>query len=476
MLTAVAGLVGVVVLTVGTGFFVAQEFAYVAADRNRLQADAEAGDRAAARAVRVMRRVSFVLSGAQLGITVTGLVVGYIAKPAISELVAPVMRAAGMPAGAVGTVSVTIGFILATVIQMVLGELGPKNWGISDPERVARLLSAPTLAYVKVFGPVIRVFDGAANWVLRRVGIEPAEEVHGGATAEELDLIIEEATREGHLPRHLSDLLDRALDFADHTAGQAMVPRPEVAHINADETADHLVDLLESPGHSRYPVLGSDADDVVGVVGVKELLSLPVRRRPTTPVRKLARPAVLVPDTLPLPDVLDQLRAQGEEFACVVDEYGGLAGVLTLEDIAEELVGEFHDENDEAEPAPAREPDGAWVLPGDTRIDEAERATGIVLPQGPYETLGGLAMAALGRMPARGDEVDVPLDEPYEDHDHARIRVVELDRRVPDLVRIMLPDDPVEPDGTPHEMRGPHVGGTGAGTGDAGLYDVGGPA
>lgn len=466
MLTALAGLLGVVVLTIGTGFFVAQEFAYVAADRNRLLAEAEAGDRAAGRAVRVMRRVSFVLSGAQLGITVTGLVVGYIAKPAIGTLIAPAMRLAGLPDGAATTVSLALGFVLATVIQMVLGELGPKNWGIADPERVARLLSAPTLAYVKVFGPVIRVFDGAATWVLRRVGVEPAEEVHGGATAEELDLIIGEATRAGHLPRHLSDLLDRALDFADHTAAQAMVPRPEVAHINADETADHLVGLLESPGHSRYPVLGSDADDVVGVVGVKELLSLPVERRPATPVRKLARPAVLVPDTLPLPDVLDQLRDAGEEFACVVDEYGGLAGVLTLEDIAEELVGEFHDENDEAEPAPAREPDGSWVLPGDMRIDEAERATGIVLPQGPYETLGGLAMSALGRMPARGDEVDVPLDEPYEDHTHARIRVVELDRRVPDLVRVLLPGDPAvpaEPDAPP--------------AGDAiGRYDVGGPA
>lgn len=470
MLTALAGLAGVVVLTIGTGFFVAQEFAYVAADRNRLLADAEAGDRAAGRAVRMMRRVSFVLSGAQLGITVTGLVVGYIAKPAIGALIAPALRLAGLPDGAAGTVSLTLGFVLATVIQMVLGELGPKNWGIADPERVARLLSAPTLAYVKVFGPVIRVFDGAATWVLRRVGVEPAEEVHGGATAEELDLIIGEATREGHLPRHLSDLLDRALDFADHTAAQAMVPRPDVTHINADETADHLVDLLESPGHSRYPVLGSDADDVVGVVGVKELLSLPVERRPATPVRKLARPAVLVPDTLPLPDVLDQLRAQGEEFACVVDEYGGLAGVLTLEDIAEELVGEFHDENDEAEPAPAREPDGSWVLPGDTRIDEAERATGIVLPQGPYETLGGLAMSALGRMPARGDEVDVPLDEPYEDHGHARIRVVELDRRVPDLVRILLPGDPAVPDG-----EGPEPDEPPAGDG-AGPYDVGGPA
>ena len=445
MLTAVAGLVAVIVLTIGTGFFVAQEFAYVAADRNRMQADADAGDRAAGRAVAVMRHVSYVLSGAQLGITVTGLIVGYIAEPAIGALFAPLLRLLAVPEGAVPGISVAIGFVLATMVQMVVGELGPKNWGIADPERVARLLSAPTLAYVKVFGPVIRVFDGTANWVLRRVGIEPAEEVHGGATAEELDHIIEEATREGHLPPHLSDLLDRALDFADHTAGQAMVPRPEVAHISADTTADHLVDLLESPGHSRYPVLGSDADDVVGVVGVKELLTLPTERRPATPVRKLARPAVLVPDTLPLPDVLDQLRAQGEEFACVVDEYGGLAGVLTLEDIAEELVGEFHDENDPAEPGPAREPDGSWTLPGDTRLDEAERATGIVLPQGPYETLGGLAMSVLGRMPALGDEVDVPLEEPYEHHEHVRIRVMKLDRRVPDVVRIVLsagPDDP----------------------------------
>jgi len=445
MMTA-AGLVAVVVLTIGTGFFVAQEFAYVAADRNRLQAASEGGDRAARRALLVMHRVSFVLSGAQLGITVTGLIVGYIAKSAIGQALEPLWRAIGLPEAVLPGVSVAVGFLLATLIQMVIGELGPKNWGIADPERVARLLSAPTLAYVKLFGPVIRIFDGAASWILRRVGIEPVEEVQGGATAEELDVIIEEAAREGYLTPHLSDLLDRALDFTDHTAGQAMVPRPDVTHVNAEETTDRLVDLLASPGHSRYPVLGRDDDDVVGVVGVRELLRLPADRRASTRVSQLACPAVLVPAALSLPAVLEQLRAQSEEFACVVDEYGGLAGVLTLEDIAEELVGEFRDENDELEPEPERADDGAWTLPGDSRIDEAERATGMVLPEGPYETLAGLVLWALGRMPAVGDEVDVSLEEPYEECEQVRIRVTALSRRVPDAVRITLLDSAAHDD------------------------------
>lgn len=437
LLTASGGVLAVLILTVATGFFVACEFCYVAADRTRLRAVAETGDRSAGRALRVTERLSLMLSGAQLGITVTALIVGFIAQPSIGTLIAPALRAADVPPAAAHTTSLAVSFVLATVVQMVIGELAPKNWGMTAPEAVARRLSGAALGYLRIAGPVVRVFDGAANVLIKAMGIEPAEELAGGVTADELDQIIAEAAEGGELSRGLSDLLDRALDFTDHTAGQAKVPRPEVVYVAANEPAARIVTLLVSAGHSRYPVLAPGrTDDVVGVVGVRELLDVPVHRRTGVTCGRIARPAVLVPDSLPLPAVLERLRVEREEFACVVDEYGGLAGVLTLEDIAEELVGDIADENDTARRGAIRAPDGTWVLTGGTRIDEVHRLTDLALPAGPYSTLGGLVIAALGRMPAVGDEVDVPLERSSGPATDVRLRVLEVHRRVPASVRI----------------------------------------
>ncbi|TNY37946.1 hemolysin family protein [Thermomonospora catenispora] len=438
MLSIALGVVALFVLTAATGYFVAQEFAYVAADRAALTAAAEQGDVKARRALQVMGRLSFMLSGAQLGITVTGLIVGLLSKPALAELLEPPLTWAGVPQGAVGAVALSAGFALATVVQMVMGELIPKNWALARAEGIARALASSTLMYLAVAGPAIKLFDAAANRLLRAVGIEPAEELHHGATLEELSDIIGESYKSGHLPADLSAVLERALTFGERTADEAMVPRPNVVAVAADATVAELTERIRTSGHTNYPVYGADVDDIVGVVGVGELADDALT--PDTPVRRIARPPLLVPGSQPLYGVIERMRDTGEEFACVVDEYGGLAGILTFEDIAEELVGEITDENDRlVDPTPVPAQDGAWTVDAALRIDEVAGLTRLELPEDEaYDTLGGLVIARLGRLPRRGDRVIVKLDEDREQAGEVELEVLSVARRVPHKVRIRL--------------------------------------
>ncbi|MCG5219673.1 hemolysin family protein [Streptosporangium sp. KLBMP 9127] len=438
-MTIALGLLALVLLTVATGYFVAQEFAYVAADRGILREQAAAGDAAAERALKVTERLSFMLSGAQLGITVTALGVSFLAEPAVADLVRPWLTDAGLSPAAVTGVAVTIGIVVATTVQMVLGELAPKNLGIARPEPVAKFLGRSTIAYLAVAGPIIKLFDTAATRLLRRVGVEPVEEVEHGATPDELSRIIAESGASGELPPRLSELLERALEFGDHIAEDVMVPRPRVVLLRAERPVDDLLQAMRDSGHSRYPVL--DEDDVIGLTGVRELLAAGPS---DTTIGQISRPPLLVPASLPLPVVLERMRAAHDDMACVIDEYGGLAGVITVEDVAEELVGELIDENDPEPPGPVEQDHGAWDLPGTLRVDEVERATGISLPESDdYETVAGLVLAVLGRMPEPGDAVTVALTpdtDPFEADDPAELlaelTVMSVHRRVPEWVRL----------------------------------------
>ncbi|MEV8506545.1 hemolysin family protein [Actinoplanes sp. NPDC051475] len=426
------GLLLVIVVTAVTGYFVAQEFGYVAVDRNRLRQQAERGDKAAARALTVTERLSFVLSGAQLGITVTALIVGYVAEPFLGEGMADLFGVAGVPAAVAMPVSVVLALVIATVVQMVLGELAPKNLAIARAETIAKALSRSTLLYLTVFGPVIKLFDIAAARLLRRLGIEPIEELPEGATEEDLEQIIAESRAQGHLGPELSALLDRGLDFRRRTASEVMVPRVDVHTVQAAEPASQIVDLLRT-GRSRFPVRsGTGVDEIVGVVGITDLLAVPPGDRATTPISDIAVPPLLVPASLRLPTVLDRLRTGHRQLACVVDEYGGFAGIITLEDIAEELVGPIRDEDDLPEPAPARQDDGSWIVPARWRIDEVTDATGVDLPEGTdYDTISGLVMSHLGRVPEVGDSVSLDSG--------ADLAVLSVDRHVPESVRIVAP-------------------------------------
>jgi CBS domain containing-hemolysin-like protein len=431
-LNSVLGLLAVFVLTAGTGYFVAQEFAYVSADRLALAREAEAGDRKAARALKVLERLSFMLSGAQLGITVTGLVVGFIAEPSVSALLEPALSGLGIPDAAVGGISVVLAFVLATVVQMVLGELAPKNLAIAVPERLAKSLAASTLAYLKVVGPVVRIFDGAANRLLRKVGIEPVEELHHGATLEELGHLIGESHEQGQLPRETAELLDHALEFSDRTLDEVMVPRADAVFVRKDATAAEAIDLIAKHGHSNYPVLGDHPDDVAGVLGVRELMALSADVLTATTAGAAARRPLLLPDTLPLPDAVEQMRERDDEFAVVLDEHGGVAGIVTYEDIAEELVGDIADESDTITHIAVADGEG-WLVDAGRRLDEVADATGIELPEEEdYDTVAGLIVDRLGRFPAIGDRLTVALA----DGGSVVIDVRTLDRHVPERVRV----------------------------------------
>ncbi|MFE7855716.1 hemolysin family protein [Streptomyces sp. NPDC057403] len=436
--SAALGLLAVFVLTAATGYFVAQEFAYVSADRLALAREAEAGDKKAARALKVLERLSFMLSGAQLGITVTGLVVGFIAEPSVSALLKPALDGLGIPDAAAGAISVVLAFVGATVVQMVLGELAPKNLAIAVPERLAKALVGSTLAYLRVVSPVVHVFDGAANRLLRKVGIEPVEELHHGATLEELSQLIGESHEQGELPKDTAELLDHALEFSERTLDEVMVPRADAVFVRKDATATEAIQLIGKHGHSNYPVLGDHPDDVSGVLGVRELMGLPAERLADTPVGVVARPPLLLPDTLPLPDAVEQMREQGDEFAVVLDEHGGVAGIVTYEDIAEELVGDIADESDTVT-VPAVADGEGWLVDAGRRLDEIADATGIELPEeDDYDTVAGLIVDRLGRFPTVGDRIVVDLA----DGSRVTLEVRALDRHVPDRVRMERSPEP----------------------------------
>src|SRR5215218_7119525 len=446
VLSLLIGVLVVLAITVVTGYFVAQEFAFMAVDRSALTVRAAAGDSAADRALRITRRTSFMLSGAQLGITVTGLLVGYVAEPLIGESLGALLGGVGIPTA----VSVGIGAVLAllfsTIVQMLFGELFPKNLAISRAEPLARWLSASTTLYLKLFGWLIWVFDQASNLLLRALKIEPVHDVEHAATARDLEHIVEESRERGDLPAELSMLLDRILDFPNRDVEHAMIPRPRVGTVADTDTIGHLRELMAA-GHSRYPVLEAGTGDVVGVVHLADLLS--TGEAGTAPVTAISRDCLVVSTFTSLPDVLRELAESGNQMACVIDEYGGFAGVITLEDLAEELVGEITDEHDAEHPdyVPI-EGDGVWEMPGDVHVDEVERSLGIDLPRGDYETIAGLVIAAAGTLPEAGATLTIELppdpgDLVHEDEPAPRavhVQVLAVERHVPSRVRLELPD------------------------------------
>jgi CBS domain containing-hemolysin-like protein len=342
-------------------------------------------------------------------------------------------------------IGVVIALLFATVVQMLFGELFPKNLAIARPEPVALKLASSTALYLKLFGWLIWVFDQASNLLLRALKIEPVHDVEHAATARDLEHIVEDSRESGDLPVELSMLVDRILDFPRRTAEHAMIPRSRVDTVADTDTIGHVRELM-AHGHSRYPVLAEDTQDVVGVVHLADLLA--TIEPDTAPVTAIARPCLVVSHLSLLPEVLRQLTETSNDLACVVDEYGGLTGVITLEDLAEELVGEITDEHDEASPYMPVEGDGIWEMSGDVHVDEVERSLGIDLPRGDYETIAGLIIAHHGGLPPEGAtlEMELPPDPGQLAHDDEpaprflRIEVLEVDRHVPSRVRLVLPD------------------------------------
>jgi len=444
ILVLLLGILVILAIIAANGYFVAQEFAYMAVDRTRLAARAAEGDASAKRALAVTKRTSFMLSGAQLGITVTGLLVGYVAEPLVGRSLGLLLGGVGVPAEAGVAVGTVLALALATIIQMIFGELYPKNLAISNPEPLARGLARSTLIYLTVFGWLVGFFDKSANLLLRALRIEPVHDLDVSASAVDLPRIIAASRDSGDLPVELSLMMDRILDFPQRDVEHAMVPRSQVDWVSPETTLDELRELM-SRAHTRYPVI-DDEDTPVGVVHLSDVLERLATGRTDERVAAVMRPATVMPTLMPLPDALAQLVATTNQLACVIDEYGGFAGVLTIEDLAMEIVGEITDEHDlEVGDAVVSQGEDVWIMEGDVHLDEVERAIGHELPRGDVETVAGMLIAELGALPLEGDTVtiDLPVD-PAELVAEAPVRhrlevdVLRIERHVPTELRVRL--------------------------------------
>ncbi|MGN6501734.1 MAG: hemolysin family protein [Pseudolysinimonas sp.] len=394
-------------LTVGTGFFVASEFTLVNLDRADLEARQERGETMLGPTIRALKVTSTHLSSAQLGITLTTLLTGFTLEPAFSSFLEPPLTALGLPVAAVPAVATVVAVAVATLLSMIIGELVPKNFALALPRQVSKIVIPFQLGFTAVFKPFVRLLNSTANVILRAIGIEPKEELSSARTADELKSLVRRSASEGALDRDTATLLARTLVFSDHIAADVMTPRPRVASIGKAETADAVLQLARTTGFSRFPVMDDDIDDIVGIVHVKQAVAVPRERRSAVPVSALQSDALRVPETMKLDTLLGELRGKGYQMALVVDEYGGTAGVATLEDLVEELVGEVSDEHDRSRADVVRSRN--WLtFPGALRPDELlERADVVVPEDGPYETVAGWVMSELGRIAPVGDTVEI---------------------------------------------------------------------
>lgn len=423
-----------VLLTAGTALFVAGEFSLVALDPATVETRAAEGERRAATVRRALSRLSTLLSGAQVGITLTTILLGYTMQTALANVLTGLMSrwlAGSVASGA----AVVTALVLVNAFSMVLGELIPKNATLVNPMRAAGVVAPFLTAFTTLLSPVIRLLNGTANLFLRRIGITPTEELSGTRSASELASLVRHSAEEGTLDLSTAALLTRSIGVGELTAVDVMTDRGRLHTLDEDATAADVVEAARTTGHSRFPVVGEGSDDVLGIVHLRRAVAVPYERRSEVPVASssLMTPAPRVPETMPLASLLLELRVTGSQMAVVVDEYGGTAGVVTLEDAVEEIVGEVSDEHDRRRAAAQPGADGDWLVPGWTRPDEiASRAQLHVPDDGPYETLAGLVMNELGRIPQVGDQVDVA---------QVRLRVEAMDgRRVIRLRLSALPD------------------------------------
>ncbi|MEU9288017.1 hemolysin family protein [Streptomyces sp. NPDC048275] len=432
-MTEVLLLLLALLLTLICALFVAAEFSLTTVERGDVERAAEVGERGADGALKAVRRLTFQLSGAQLGITVASLLIGMLAEPSLAALLRGPLEAAGL-GGAASSVATVLGVVVSTVVLMVVGELVPKNWAISRPLAVAKVVAGPQRGFTAAFGPFIHHLNNTANRFVRRFGLEPAEELASARSPEELVALAQHSAAQGALEPDSAELFVRTLHLSELTAENVMTPRVDVRALEAHATAADAANLTHATGLSRFPVYRDSLDEVVGTVHIRDVLALEPGKRAVTPVTELATDPLLVPDSLPADRLLDRMRAS-RTMAIVIDEYGGTAGVATVEDIVEEVVGEVRDEHDPIEvpdllPAPATADGRAvWEADGGVRIDELV-AIGLIAPEGPYETVAGLVATRLSRIPAKGDIVGL---------DGWQLTVLDVDHHRADRVRITEP-------------------------------------
>ncbi len=397
-----------ILLTFGTGIFVAAEFVLVNLDRNELENRRDAGDQSLTPLITALKRTSIHLSSAQLGITITTLLTGYLMEPAISSLLSDGLSALGVADEFIRPIGSVVAMIVATALSMIIGELIPKSLALALPVQLGKVVVPPQLAFSFVFGPAVSVLNGSANAIIRSFGIEPKEELSGARSAEELTSLVQRSAMEGVLEDERAVLLSRTLRFSEHTAADVLTPRGRVQAISSGDSVQKLLEIAQTTGHSRFPVTGEDIDEVLGVAHIKAAAAVPIDKRDVVPVGAIREDTVFVPETVNLDQLLLELRDSTYQVAVVLDEYGGTAGIVTLEDLVEEIVGDLVDEHDRSHLSVIEGPDRV-SFDGILRLDELEDLLNISLPEGPYETVGGFIMNRLERIPAVNDAVEIEV-------------------------------------------------------------------
>lgn len=432
-------------LMLACGVFVAAEFSFVTVDRATIERDAEAGDRAAAGTLAALRSLSTQLSGAQLGITITNLAIGFLAEPAIGKLLHDPLEDLGMGENAVRGTAYAIALILSTLVTMLVGELIPKNFALALPQRTAALTQWPMRAFTRAMAWPIRLLNDTANRILRSLGVEPQEELRSARSPVELRSLVLRSAEEGAIDDETADLVARSIAFGERTAADVRTPRVRVHFLESKDTAADVIEAARDTGHSRFPVIGRTPDDIVGIVHVKQAVSVEPDRRRSVRLIDIVDPATTVPDSIELDPLLRVLRDQGMQMAVVLDEYGGTDGVVTLEDLVEEIVGDIADEHDRVSERSRHRRDGTWSLSGLLRPDEVLEQTGVALPEHEdYETIGGLVHARLGRIAERGDVVSLDVDPTPDDDDdepeplHVTLTVERMENRRVDRVSLTV--------------------------------------
>ena len=444
---AVAGsLLGFVLLTLGTAVFVAAEFSLTALERSTVDANARTGGARDKMVQRAHRTLSFQLSGAQVGISITTLITGYLSEPVIARLLAPVLENVGLPQRWVEGTALIVSLLIATSVSMVFGELVAQYLAIAVPLPTARIVAGPQVLFSAAVTPLIRLTNGAANRVLRRLGIEPADELSSARSPQELVSLVRNSAEQGSLDQPTAELVDRSLQFGGRSAEEFMTPRSKIESLAADDTTADLLAKVRETGHSRFPVIRGDLDETLGVVHLKQVFEIPHAERVHTRLSRLVQQVPVVPSTLDGDSLMEQIRSAGLQTALVADEYGGIAGMVTVEDLIEEIVGDIRDEHDAATPEVVRIAGGHRVS-GLLRIDEVADEVGFRAPEGDYETIGGLVMHVLGHIPEEGESVALTgfdADAPSDGQPRWQATVARMDGRridLVDLVRLSAPTD-----------------------------------
>ena len=424
-----AKLAGVLVLVLLNAFFVAAEFALVGARRTRLEEMRLRGHRGADLALRTVKSLDRYISATQLGITLASLGLGWIGEPALSGLVQQGLGwlPTGLDAVASHAIAITIAFTIITALHIVLGELVPKSVALLFPERVSAWVAAPLMAFAWIMKPLIAVLNGTARRLLRVMGVQASTEHERLHSPDEIRMLVEQSEEGGSFGTEDARLIEGVFEFSEKTAQEVMTPRTQMVALEKELSVEDAADIVASARRSRYPVYGESLDDISGVVHAKDILTA-LRQQPGAPVGSIMRGPLFVPGTREVEDVLADMKRLKVHLAVVLDEYGGTAGLVTMEDLLEEIVGDIFDEYDRLD-RPKPTPEGAPLVDGGLPLSEFNSAHDLQLDDTDYTTIGGYLFGQLGRLPRPGDRVPVGLDV---------FEIVEMDGRRVKSVRYLV--------------------------------------